>query len=409
MHCVISNLRNATCQIALQCTVSSKMDAATLHSKGAPFYGPGHTDKMSRTKLIEHFCQEHYMDYDKQVLLNQTNNGTECLWAWPNTERDHEWSKEDMIEFTAKRLWFVPDCKKCFRTNKYLNHGDKICGHTWQAHRLDKTGGYILFSSLCWHKGFYHDKFNKTFIQAQLFAAPLMGKDIGCLTRSFAGQDFIHGNLIKSIVAELTHGVVTRWDESYPLLEFLLCSKFQDKDVDLVENRQIPQEKFYKVPLIQELVNQFQEIFCHLTIMQVWLLWKSKSDNGFQGWHQDKLTGITNTIVVNLGGSNDDKNNEEEDMGKSNANNVPAKTNNAMGNNNKEQDVGRNIIGNKESVVHREAMEKKNCNQEESAIKAMKICAQAALESGVEIGALVSLKVDYCSHCHAQGLLAIVY
>ncbi len=37
----------------------------------------------------------------------------------------------------------------------------------------------------------------------------------------------------------------------------------------------------------------------------------------------------------------------------------------------------------------------------------MKICGQAALESGVGIGALVSLKVDYHTHCHVQGLLAI--
>ncbi len=171
-----------------------------------------------------------------------------------------------------------------------------------------------MFLLLFWHKGFYHDEFNNTFIQAQLFAAPSMGKDIGHLTHSFAGQDFINGNLNKSIIAELTHNVITRWDESYPLLEFPPCSEFQDKDVDPVKNRQIPQEKFYKVPLIRELVNQFQEIFCHLTITQVWLLWKSKSGDGFQGRHQDKLTGITNTIVVNLGGSDDDRNNEEEDM-----------------------------------------------------------------------------------------------
>ncbi len=131
------------------------------------------------------------------------------------------------------------------------------------------------------------------------------------------GQDFIDGNLNKSIIAELTHNVVTRWDEIYPLLEFAPCSKFQDSDVDPFKNRQIPKENFYKVPLIQELMNQFQEIFCDLTVTQVWLLWKRKSGNGFQGWHQEKLTGITNTIVVNLGGSNDGNKNEEEDMGKS--------------------------------------------------------------------------------------------
>jgi hypothetical protein len=47
MHCVIGDLRNATCQIGLQGTVSSKMDALTLRTKGAQFYGQGHTDGMS--------------------------------------------------------------------------------------------------------------------------------------------------------------------------------------------------------------------------------------------------------------------------------------------------------------------------------------------------------------------------
>jgi hypothetical protein len=200
----------------------------------------------------------------------------DCIWTWPNTERDHEWSEEDVIEFTANGLWFALDCKKCFQTNKYLTCGDMLCGHTWQPHRLDKTGDYILSPSIFWHKGFYHDEFNKTFIQVQLFAAPLMGKDIGCLTRSFAGKDFINGNLDKSIFAELTRDAITRWDESYPLLEFSSCSKLQDKDVDPIENRTIPQEKFYKVPLVQELVNRVQDIFCHLTITQVWLSLKTK-------------------------------------------------------------------------------------------------------------------------------------
>ncbi len=135
------------------------------------------------------------------------------------------------MDFTANGLWFAPDCETCFRTNKYLTHGDKVCGHSWQPHRLDKTGDYILFPSLCWHKGFYHDKFNKTFIQAQLFAALLMSEDMGCLTRSFAGKNFINRNLDKSVFSELTNGVFTRWDANYSLSEFPPCAKFQDKEV----------------------------------------------------------------------------------------------------------------------------------------------------------------------------------
>jgi hypothetical protein len=60
------------------------------------------------------------MDYNKEVLPNQTNHGTECPWAWPNTEKDHVWKENDMMEFTANGLWFVPHCQKYFLTNKYL-------------------------------------------------------------------------------------------------------------------------------------------------------------------------------------------------------------------------------------------------------------------------------------------------
>ncbi len=251
--CYLSNQPAMRCQFKDGCSNFAHKRCLILWSRA-------HGQNVNDIESLGRFCQEHYMDYDKEVLPNQTDNGTDCFGAWHNTKRDHEWYEEDVIEFTANGLWFAPDCEKCFRTNKYLTHGDKLCGHSWQPHRLDKTRDYILFPSLCWHKGFYHNEFNQTFIQAQLFAAPLMGKDMGCLTCSFAGKDFINGNLDKSFFLELIHDVFTRWDESYPLLEIPPCSEFQDKDVDPVENRQIPQDKFDKVPLIQELVHRFQEI-----------------------------------------------------------------------------------------------------------------------------------------------------
>ena len=123
--------------------------------------------------------------------------------------------------------------------------------------------------------------------------------------------------------------------------------------------------------------------------------------DGFQGWHQDKLTGITNTIVVNLGDSDDISNKVDEETGQQ-------KTL-IMDYNNIQQSEGVNISANKEGIVCKDAMEKKYCKQEEYAIKAMKMCGNAAVDSGIGIGALVSLKVNYQMHCHAQGLLAIVY
>jgi hypothetical protein len=112
------------------------------------------------------------------------------------------------------------------------------------------------------------------------------------------------------------------------------------------------------------------------------------------------MTGITNTIVVNLGGSNNISNDEDDEMGQKNT---------LMDNNKIQQSEGVNYSGSKEGIVRKEAMEKKNCKQKEYAIKAMKMCGKAAVDSGIGIGALVSLKVDYRTHCHVQGLLAVVY
>jgi hypothetical protein len=39
----------------------------------------------------------------------------------------------------------------------------------------------------------------------------------------------------------------------------------------------------------------------------------------------------------------------------------------------------------------------------------MKQCGKAALAAGAGVGAVVSLTVEYCTHSHAQCLIAIVY
>ena len=57
-----------------------------------------------------------------------------------------------------------------------------------------------------------------------------------------------------------------------------------------------------------------------------------------------------------------------------------------------------------EANVRKVATEKKNMKQKESAKKEMKRAGAVAIESGAAPGAVVSLKVDYCTHSHAQGL-----
>jgi len=62
-----------------------------------------------------------------------------------------------------------------------------------------------------------------------------------------------------------------------------------------------------------------------------------------------------------------------------------------------------------ETEQREDDMAKRNCKQETQAIKVMKQCGRAAQAAEARIGAVVSLKVDYCTHSHAPGLLAIVY
>jgi hypothetical protein len=66
-------------------------------------------------------------------------------------------------------------------------------------------------------------------------------------------------------------------------------------------NWKIEKNDFQRLPLIQKLVDHFETLFPHLAIEQVWLLQKSKDGDDFQGWHQDMVERITNTIVINLG------------------------------------------------------------------------------------------------------------
>ncbi len=77
-----------------------------------------------------------------------------------------------------------------------------------------------------------------------------------------------------------------------------------DKD----KNRHIHSDKFDDVPRIRELVHIFEAKFEHLCVDSVWLLKKTSSNDGFQGWHRDFALGqkITTTIVVNVGCMEDD-------------------------------------------------------------------------------------------------------
>ncbi len=73
------------------------------------------------------------------------------------------------------------------------------------------------------------------------------------------------------------------------------------------------------------------------------------------------------------------------------------------------QDVENQDVANQDVATRELAMEKKNYKQESEAKKAMKKYGKAAEDAGAHVGAVVSLHVDYHTHSHARGLIAVVY
>ena len=55
--------------------------------------------------------------------------------------------------------------------------------------------------------------------------------------------------------------------------------------------------------MIVELVKYFEDNYTHLKVHSVWIIEKSRENDGFQRWHRDFYLGteVTTTIVVNVG------------------------------------------------------------------------------------------------------------
>ena len=109
-------------------------------------------------------------------------------------------------------------------------------------------------------------------------------------------------------ISDLSQDLLSYWDNNYPASVFKPCKAFLGVNLNPSANWKIEKNDFQWLPLIQKLVDHFETLFPHLAIEQVWLLQKSKDGGGFQGWHQDMVECITNTIVINLGSEdNSDK------------------------------------------------------------------------------------------------------
>jgi hypothetical protein len=141
-------------------------------------------------------------------------------------------------------------------------------------------------------------------MQAQSFAVPSGNECMDWSTCSLSQgnrTNWLTGKLDMHTISDLSQDLLNHWDNNYPASVFKPCKVFQGVNVNPSANRKIEKNDFQWLPLIQKLVENFETLFPHLAIEQVWPLWKSKDGDCFQGWHQDMVEHVTNTIVINLG------------------------------------------------------------------------------------------------------------
>ncbi len=152
----------------------------------------------------------------------------------------------------------------------------------------------FLFPSGMFHPGYYYDKSNRIFIQAQIFCATTKLTNVLWLPRSIMkgeGKDVTQGHLHKSTLLELRDHLINNWDIQYSNPKYWPCKNISGDPVDRMSNRQVYKKHFIQLPLLKNFVDTFETMFPYVSIDLVWLLCKSKEGDGFQGWHKDFFVG----------------------------------------------------------------------------------------------------------------------
>jgi hypothetical protein len=192
---------------------------------------------------------------------------------------------------------FAPRCKADIDSNCFTSSNDKICEHEVNAVVLDMVGDFVVFPSRFYHRGYYWIASNMTYYTAQLFCK--------ISDNAEAWQNVTRK--VKQItiqwLAQLTQDICHNWDTTYSVNKFQPAKAFDGDKIDATKNRHILRAMFQGLPWIAELVKYFEEKYNHLEVRSVWMIEKSKENDGFQGWHRDFYLGteVTTTIVVNVG------------------------------------------------------------------------------------------------------------
>ncbi len=139
------------------------------------------------------------------------------------------------------------------------------------------------------HCGYYNDKSNRIFIQAQLFCAPTEYTDVLRLPRSIMkgkGKDVTQGRLDRLTLLELRDDLINNWDIHYSNPKYRPCKNVSGGPVDRTSNMQIYKKHFTQVPLLKNMVDTFE--ICFFIFLLTWYGCYSnqKKVMGFRGGTQ---------------------------------------------------------------------------------------------------------------------------
>ncbi len=200
-------------------------------------------------------------------------------------------------------IMLAPMCKgdgdeKCFTSSN-----DKQCDNKVTTVKLDEIGDYVVFPSRVYYCGYYRIASNKAYYTAQLFCKVTVNcKAWPNVTRK-VNQNMIQGCLKELRLTQLTQDICNNWDATYSVNVFPSAKAFNGDKTNATKNRHIPNVMFLGIPLIAELVKYLEDKYTHLEVRSVWIIKKSRENDGFQCWHRDFYLGteVTTTIVVNVG------------------------------------------------------------------------------------------------------------
>jgi hypothetical protein len=111
------------------------------------------------------------------------------------------------------------------------------------------------------------------------------------------------GRLHTQDVISVSQDIAENWDTTYADSKYPPSKVFDGEGIDRGTNRHLTDDSFRGIPGMNALVKTFESQNRELRVKSVWIIKKSKDNEGFQSWHRDfflETGGIITTIVVNV-------------------------------------------------------------------------------------------------------------